>query len=273
MDAPVGRGSAVRVGRAATEATDALGRYPGSGFRRPTQVLRDPSEHAVHEPSRILGGELLGRAHRLVDRDGDRDAALMQQLVGRRREGSCGRATPSAPPASPSACAPSVRSSSSRCAHTPSTRSRVNGWLVRPAASHSARTARPSAPRDVRLVQDLDRRPARLPAARAWDLLDPLDVGPERVSTFTRSPSSTNRGTWTTAPVSSVAGFSAFVRVSPFTAGCVFVIESTTEAASSSEIGTPWWTATLPWNPRTGSPRLRRRPRPAPGAARTTPDP
>ena len=62
---------------------------------------------------------------------------------------------------------------------------------------------------------------------------------PERVSTLIRSPSSTNSGTFTTAPVSSVAGFSAPVRVSPFTPGSVFVMVSTTDAGRSTAIGTP----------------------------------
>ena len=36
----------------------------------------------------------------------------------------------------------------------------------------------------------------------------------------------------------------AFVRVSPFTPGCVSVTVSATDAGSSTPIGTPWWTAT-----------------------------
>ena len=43
---------------------------------------------------------------------------------------------------------------------------------------------------------------------------------------------STNSGTWTTAPVSSVAGFVTFVTVSPRTAGSVCATFSSTEAGS-----------------------------------------
>ncbi len=45
-----------------------------------------------------------------------------------------------------------------------------------------------------------------------------------------RSPVSTKRGTWTTAPVSSVAGFVTFVTVSPRTAGSVSLTVSSTDA-------------------------------------------
>src|SRR6266550_9280385 len=63
---------------------------------------------------------------------------------------------------------------------------------------------------------------------------------PDRVSTLTRSPSSTNSGTWTTAPVSIFACFNAPVRVSPLAPGSVWTIARTTEAGSSTAIGTPW---------------------------------
>src|SRR6478736_8578520 len=63
---------------------------------------------------------------------------------------------------------------------------------------------------------------------------------PDRVSTLMRSPSSTNRGTWTTAPVSSFAGFIAPVLVSPFAPGSVWMIARATEAGSSTAMGTPW---------------------------------
>ena len=42
---------------------------------------------------------------------------------------------------------------------------------------------------------------------------------PVRVSTFITSPSLTNIGTWTVAPVSTVTGFKTLVAVSPFTPG------------------------------------------------------
>jgi Xaa-Pro aminopeptidase len=51
-----------------------------------------------------------------------------------------------------------------------------------------------------------------------------------RGSTLMRSPMFTKSGTWTTAPVSSVAGFVTFETVSPFTPGSVSVTASSTEA-------------------------------------------
>ncbi len=52
------------------------------------------------------------------------------------------------------------------------------------------------------------------------------------------------RGTCTVTPVSRVAGFNAFVRVSPLTAGSVETTVSTTDAGSSIEMGVPSCIAT-----------------------------
>src|SRR5919202_6564727 len=54
-----------------------------------------------------------------------------------------------------------------------------------------------------------------------------------------RSPVLTNSGTWTTAPVSSVAGFVTFETVSPFTPGSVSVTWSSTDAGSWIPDGLP----------------------------------
>src|SRR5918996_572450 len=89
----------------------------------------------------------------------------------------------------------------------------------------------------VRLVEDVDRRPAGL-ATRGHAFTRSM-YSPDRVSTFTRSPSPTKSGTCTTTPVSRVAGFSAFVLVSPFVAGFVCVTDRVIEAGRSTEIGTP----------------------------------
>ncbi|RYE37867.1 MAG: hypothetical protein EOP48_27990, partial [Sphingobacteriales bacterium] len=51
---------------------------------------------------------------------------------------------------------------------------------------------------------------------------------PVRVSTLTLSPWLMNIGTFISTPVSTVAYFNAFVEVSPFTAGSVYVISSST---------------------------------------------
>jgi hypothetical protein len=57
---------------------------------------------------------------------------------------------------------------------------------------------------------------------------------PERVSTLIRSPWFTNSGTWTTRPVSSVAGLRAPETRSPCRPGSVSVTVSSTEAGTST---------------------------------------
>ena len=74
---------------------------------------------------------------------------------------------------------------------------------VEPAGQHRPRRR----PGDVGLVQDVDRDPSGLSAARHLNPSHVRCTRPMRVSTLMRSPSSTNSGTWTTTPVSSVAGF------------------------------------------------------------------
>src|SRR5215470_2080463 len=62
---------------------------------------------------------------------------------------------------------------------------------------------------------------------------------PVRVSTLTTSPSLRNSGTWTTAPVSSVAGLVPPWAVSPRTPGSVRAIASSTKFGSSTAAGEP----------------------------------
>jgi hypothetical protein len=60
------------------------------------------------------------------------------------------------------------------------------------------------------------------------------------VSTLTRSPMLTNSGTWTVAPVSSVAGLLPPPEaVSPRTPGSVCVTSSSTDAATCTSEGVP----------------------------------
>ena len=63
--------------------------------------------------------------------------------------------------------------------------------------------------------------------------------GASRGSTLIRSPMSTKSGTWTTAPVSSVAGFVTFETVSPRTPGSVSATASSTDAGSWMPDGLP----------------------------------
>src|SRR5713101_5804804 len=60
---------------------------------------------------------------------------------------------------------------------------------------------------------------------------------PLRVSTFTTSPGLRNRGTWTTAPVSRVAGFEPPEAVSPRIPGSVLAICSSMKLGSSTVTG------------------------------------
>ena len=62
----------------------------------------------------------------------------------------------------------------------------------------------------------IEETPSPIMTPELRSMYDPLDV-----STRMRSPSFTNRGTFTLAPVSTVAGLSAFVAVSPRTPGSV----------------------------------------------------
>src|SRR5581483_10106379 len=72
---------------------------------------------------------------------------------------------------------------------------------------------------------------------------------PVRVSTLMRSPVSTNSGTWTTAPVSSVAGFLAPDTRSPWTPGSVWETSSSTAAGSSTPTTWPWYIGRMTLSP------------------------
>ena len=62
---------------------------------------------------------------------------------------------------------------------------------------------------------------------------------PVLVSTLIVSPSLTNIGTLTTAPVSNVAGFIAFVAVLPLIPGSAWVINNSTKFGASTEKASP----------------------------------
>src|SRR5690606_1265621 len=88
----------------------------------------------------------------------------------------------------------------------------------------------------IGLVERLESQVARLSPGFAHTR---VKYSPLRVSTFTRSPCSTNRGAFTTSPVSSVTGLVAPVRVSPLTPGSASVTSSSTAAGKSTPIGVP----------------------------------
>src|SRR5438128_353021 len=65
-----------------------------------------------------------------------------------------------------------------------------------------------------------------------------------RGSIFSLSPTFTKSGTWTTPPVSSVAGFVTFETVSPFTPGSVSTTVSSTDEGSCTLDGLPFTAST-----------------------------
>src|SRR5712692_7868314 len=86
------------------------------------------------------------------------------------------------------------------------------------------------------------RRPAPLPRRSH---LTRSRYAPVRVSTRIRSPTDTNNGTCTVAPVSNVAGFDPPLTVSPRMPGVVAVTVSSTALGSSTPIGRPSWKTTV----------------------------
>jgi len=70
-----------------------------------------------------------------------------------------------------------------------------------------------------------------------------------RVSILTHSPSFTNSGTCTTAPVDSVAGLVTLLAVSPFTPGSLWAICRVTWAGRDTATGWPFQSTTSTWSP------------------------
>ena len=60
------------------------------------------------------------------------------------------------------------------------------------------------------------------------------------MSIFILSPSFMNKGTWTTAPVSTVADLVTFEAVSPFIPGSVSVTVNSAKFGASTWNGCPW---------------------------------
>src|SRR5690554_490836 len=72
-----------------------------------------------------------------------------------------------------------------------------------------------------------------------------LTYSPERVSTLSTSPITINRGTLTTAPVESVAGFEPPCAVSPFIPGSVSTTSSSTKFGGVMVKGAPLYSVTV----------------------------
>src|SRR5579859_4204797 len=92
------------------------------------------------------------------------------------------------------------------------------------------------------------------------DYLTRSTYWPVRVSIHTRSPGFTNRGTLTTAPVSSVAGLVTLLAVSPRTPGSALSTVNSRKLGSSTEImvslSTSISTVSCSFRKRTASPSI-----------------
>ena len=188
----------VTDGRArATGRAEPDGLADSAGVAGAFELGRDLAEHAVHEPPGVLGRELLRGADGLVDRGAGRDVAGEDQLEGGDPQD---RPVDRGHPVDP-----------------PSLRDRADGAvdllevLGRPLdelAGVGRDLAAGRLPRGehggavgvghVRLVQDVEGEAPGLAPRRLAAHFTRSMYAPERVSTLTRSPSSTNSGTCAT---------------------------------------------------------------------------
>src|SRR5205085_5160801 len=199
-----------------------------------------------HEASRLVRGELLRGRHGLVDRGSHRHVLSMEELEG-------GDAQNRAVDRGEAINGPVLGRLSDRRVELGERSARSGDDLDRVRVGFGSLLLRRVAEElhgvaagEIRRIEREQcgatrRAPARA-AVRAHftrSMYSPL-----RVSTFRRSPSPTKSGTWTTRPVSSVAGLSAPLTRSPFTPGSVAATVRATEAGSSTETGVPSWVAT-----------------------------
>src|SRR5215208_6719668 len=228
------------------------------GSAGPADLGGDVGQDAVHEPARLGGGQQLGRLDRLVEDDRRRHLGTGGQLEGGQPEqvavdqrhpldrpvlGGVGDAGVQLVPlpGDPVDQLDGVGVGGAGLA------------VVAVAGQHLGH--RPV--QQVGLEQDVEGPPAggRAGAGRSpggfggAGPAPPMRQGvahctrvryaPERVSTLIRSPVSTNSGTWTTAPVSTVAGLVAPETRSPLTPGSVSATSSSTAAGSSTPMAVP----------------------------------
>src|SRR5688572_363172 len=167
------------------------------------ELLTDAAEHAVDEAAGVVGGIALGQVDRLADGDAEGDVGPPAELIdGDAQEVAVDDRHPVDRPAIGELGDDGV-DFVAVVFHAPGQLNGVGGGG------------------DGELEEQVvDRRPAHveLVTQREGPLpgVSPcaghqtrVRYSPVRVSTLTRSPVSTNSGTWTTAPVSSVAGFLA----------------------------------------------------------------
>src|SRR5829696_6177032 len=260
-DSPNRRGGSARcLGARAAMGEYCLAREPPAttGSAGPAHLGGDVGQDAVHEPARVGGGQQLGQLDGLVEDDRRRYLGPGGQLEGGQAEqvtvdqrhpldrpvlGGVGDAGVQLrkEPGDPVDQLDGVGVGGAGLA------------VVAVAGQHLGH--RP--PQQVGLEQDVEGPPAggRAGAGRSpggfggAGPAPPMRQGvahctrvryaPERVSTLIRSPVSTNSGTWTTAPVSTVAGLVAPETRSPLMPGSVSVTSSSTAAGSSTPMAVP----------------------------------
>ena len=236
---PTPRGGAAPAGRAAPRRL----LDPAPAARRSPRAIVPSTPFTKRLDSSAESSDAASTASLMATDGGDVVAGAAARR--RPRAGSCGRAPPSAPPSTPPRAPPAAGRSPAVRRRRPRRARAANGGTSRPAARQSREHDGRVGPGEVAPGTGCRSRAGELLAGSATlSAFTRSMYSPERVSTLTRSPSSTNSGTCTTAPVSSVAGFRAPVRVSPFAPGSVWLIASTIDAGRSTEIGTPSWVAT-----------------------------
>src|SRR5437764_6414110 len=207
------------------------------GGGRGPQLLRHAGKQCVHEPSRVFRGVLTRQLDSLIDDDGRGKLTLPAELVAPdpQQRSVDGRHPLERPP------------------FGEAPQERVDLFAVLVDAAHQPFGVLVG--RDwefgeqrlgvqvayLALVGEAERSLPRFPpsAHRHWSHAR-ARYSPLRVSTLIFSPTSTNSGTWTTRPVSSVAALRAPDTRSPCTPGSVSVTWSSTAAGRSTPTTCPW---------------------------------
>src|SRR5918999_2980766 len=207
------------------------------------EVLTNPAQHAVDEAAGVVGGVALRQVDRLADGDAERDLGPPAQLVdGDAQQVAVDDRHPvDRPPVGE--LADDGVDLVAVLLHAPGELDGVGGGGDGQLDQQVVDARAP----DVELVaQGEGPLPGISPRAHHQTR---VRYSPVRVSTLMRSPVSTNSGTWTTAPVSSVAGFLAPDTRSPCTPGSVWATVSSTAAGSSTPTTCPWYVGRMTVSP------------------------
>src|SRR5581483_4198283 len=189
------------------------------------------AEHAVHEPARLLGRVRLGQLDGLADHGARGDVGAFEQLPRRHaQQGPVDRGHAVDGPRDGVAPDQLVEARHT-AAHALDLGRRERVWRHGELGEELGRRD----PFDLGLVQEAEGALPGLPPRSHTR----VRYSPVRVSTLTRSPVLTNRGTEMTWPVSTVAGLRAPETRSPCTPGSVSVTVSSTAAGRSTPTISP----------------------------------